>query len=357
MKKLALYLIFAIFLLGIMPGQSMAATIDVLVVYTPEALTHADAYDIWRGGVEAINAKIEFMISEANQIFLNSGINDHRLRLVGRHMVDHDETNDLQAELLGLALWDGNMDSVHTWRNEVGADIVCLIIATNVESTSGKSIGIDYASGFSGDRGFFVINQNALIVLLFPDRIGMLFTHELGHVLGCNHYIDDQGLSKPKSPDVAWRDEFDAISHAYAQKFWYGGVLYGTVMAVPNPSSFSYPIPYFSNHTVYYPPGWPAPQPTGTTTANNAGVIMQTANYVAGYRETTIPHGSIWVDTAWDGYQNGSVSYPYNSVQQGIDYVDFGGTIVFEHGSDPWTGTISKPMTLTAGIGEMVIGQ
>ncbi len=84
---------------------------------------------------------------------------------------------------------------------------------------------------------------------------------------------------------------------------------------------------------------------------------MQTAPIVAGYRETVIPQGSIWVDNEWGGYQNGSVSYPYNTVQQGIDYVDFGGTIVFEQGSDPWTGTITKPMTLTAGIGEMVIGQ
>ncbi len=455
MKKLARYWIFIGMLLCIAPGISMAATIDVLIVYTPAARDKADYDDWFRSGVEAINAKIAFMVSEANNIFLYSGINDHRLRLVGRRMINYDESNNLHSELNRLAdfehfnkpeyndyqlelmsvatvddlpwNWDGleaevvivalvgtnlhirifdknwtrvvdkaedeltsgedltalkqllnpfpdrlnltgdevaeileyvntvvfspppldgYMDTVHKWRNEVGADIVNLITATDGGAIGGVAKGITSDDGFSDHKGFFV-NDLSFEYVQWPflDRIGMLFTHELGHVLGCHHYRWED--KPPGLPNSLYRP------YAYAHKFWAVPWLYGTVMATPDLSGLSIPIPHFSNPDVLYQ--WVFP--TGTSEANNAGVIMETAPIVAGYRETAIPHGSIWVDTAWGGYQNGSVSYPYNSVQDGIDFVDFGGTIVFEHGSDPWTGTITKPMTLTAGIGEMVIGQ
>jgi hypothetical protein len=450
MKKLTQCLIFILLLLGMASGQSMAETIDVLIVYTPAALTKADTDDWLRVGVEAINAKIAFMVDEANQIFANSGI-DHRLRLVARRMVNHVESEDLERELgrlndldffnppdlnnynlelmsvstiddlpsgykyevviaalvgtdLHIRIFNragkkvvdraenelisgdnltalkqllnpfpdefdlspdetseilgyvrlvayplnGHMDMVHTWRNEVGADVVNLITATAGGVIGGCAEGVTKNYAFFDYKGFFVNDLSFSYVQgLFLDRIGMLFTHELGHVLGCNHYQYETGPQKPFPPDRVYQP------YAYAHKFWdCCPMFFGTVMATPELWSLSIPIKYFSNPDVKY-----VFTATGTSEANNAKVIKKTAPIVAGYRERVIPHGSIWVDTEWGGYENGSVSYPYNTVQEGIDQVASGGSIVFEHGSANWTGTINKPITITAGIGEMVIGQ
>jgi hypothetical protein len=122
------------------------------------------------------------------------------------------------------------------------------------------------------------------------------------------------------------------------------------VLEVPDALSIS--IKYFSNPDVSF-----LLVPTGTAEEDNARVIRETALWVEGYRDTVIPYGSIWVDTAYVGFEAGTFSQPYNSVQEGIDNVAPGGTIVFKEGSDDWTGTIDKAMTLTSGIGVMVIGR
>ena len=61
--------------------------------------------------------------------------------------------------------------------------------------------------------------------------------------------------------------------------------------------------------------------------------------------------------TLWDSSESDPIDPFRNSAQEDIDNVAPGGTIVFKEGSDDWTGTIDKAMTLTSGIGVMVIGR
>lgn len=447
MKKPTRFLIVALLMLGVLPQQG-AADVDLLVVYTPEARMKADYDDIWRWGRDAINAKIDWIVDEANAIFYNSELGT-RVRLVGRKEIDHVESNDLHKELrrlqdvdyfnppelsgydlvlmsvdtladlpaygnrliivalvdadlhirifdhsgkkvvdkaqnqltqgeeltalqqlltpfpqmddlsvdeaLDIRLYvsliayplDGHMDVVHAWRNEVGADVVGLIVATEGGQTQGVGVMPGSINDFDGTDGFLVSDLSGSYVNFpfSPAYIGMLFTHELGHVLGCSHDRHNSGNVSP------------AREYGYGYKFWAGPIEYGTIMATPNLewNELSVPIKYFSNPDVYY---WWAP--TGAKDANNALLIKETTPLVEGYRRATFPGNSIWVDVAYNGYAGyeiGTFSRPYRSVSAGIYYVSPGGTIVFEQGSDPWTGTLSKPMTITAGIGSMTIGR
>jgi hypothetical protein len=455
MKTSIRYWITAL-LLSLAQGPAMA-DMDVLVVYTPAALTKADTNDILRVGVDAINAKIDFMIAEANLIFANSQL-DQRLRLVGRQMVgDYVETGaaadavdnavaalvdpvvfayvlevvsvattdelpvagssklvlarvngselhirifdavgeivvdkgeselvggDAVTELKNLFnedmtgyteedkqdiiekaasiaghivpdIWldlDGQMDAVHQWRNEVGADLVSLIV--DVPSGDvGQGFTPLQPNQFRDYKGFSVINIGSTALQLLPANVGMVFTHEIGHNLGCHHSFGEVGTN---NRNLAVR------ACAFGHKFfapWL--VVYGTIMSNPEPTrvlevpdALSISIKYFSNPDVSF-----LLVPTGTAEEDNARVIRETALWVEGYRDTVIPYGSIWVDTAYVGFEAGTFSQPYNSVQEGIDNVAPGGTIVFKEGSDDWTGTIDKAMTLTSGIGVMVIGR
>lgn len=447
MKKVSHYFIFVLCLLILTPGQSKAE-IDVLVVYTPAALEKADNTDILRWGEDAINAKIDFMISEANLIFTNSQL-DTRLRLVGRRMVDHDESKDLHNELNKLADknyfsptnfqgynlellsvtttdnlpdsgWgtviialvgtklhirifdingkriinraenelingenltalkqrlnpfpvennlsdddkseileytrlvaypmDGDMDIVHTWRNAVGADVVNLITATSGGKVGGVAPGIYKDDGFADYKGFSVndLSFSYVDLPLFYQNIGMLFTHEFGHLLGCHHYQWE--LKPPSGPGVLFQP------YAYAHKFKAGLVLQGTIMATPDDLGFSYPIRYFSNPNVSYL--W---VPTGVDKkADNAKMIRESTPWVEGYRAKVILDDDIWVDTAYVGYGQGTLQQPYSTVLNGINSVPYGGNLRFVAGNENWTGTISNPMTMISHYGAMVIGR
>jgi len=363
MKSLTGYWAAAVLVIGMAPGPSMA-DIDVLMVYTPAAFAKADLHDILRVGEDAINAKIDFMIAEANLIFANSALSQ-RVRLVGRRMIDYEESGVMDDELKRLAdiqattipgLWvprgpDGHMDIVHEWRDEVGADLVTLIVDESNGGVPGKG-AVPYKYAHFGDHiGFTVINLNGAGVNLLPATVGMVYTHEIGHNLGCHHSQGEAGTAQPDQV---------VEPYAFGHKFFTVSlppIFVGTIMANPEPLSFSIPIRYFSNPDVSYwftPTGWMGADDIG---ANNAKVIRQTAPLIEAYRDQVIPDNSIWVDIAYVGFEAGTFSQPYNSVQEGIDNVAPGGTIVFKEGSEDWTGTIDKAMTLTSGIGVMVIGR
>ena len=176
----------------------------------------------------------------------------------------------------------------------------------------------------------------------------MVFAHEVGHNLGGQHVPGDETSNNP------YRD------YAFAHRFYVFPLTYSTIMANPvteqwwDPFGLSIPIKHFSNPNVYF---------FGAATGiederDNARLINEhTGQLVEDYIDQVIPDNSIWVDTAYVGFEAGTFSQPYNSVQEGIDNVAPGGTIVFKEGSEDWTGTIDKAMTLTSGIGVMVIGR
>jgi hypothetical protein len=63
------------------------------------------------------------------------------------------------------------------------------------------------------------------------------------------------------------------------------------------------------------------------------------------------------VHFAYGGAENGSFALPYNTVPEGISAVPSAGKIIFKPGTNNFTGTITKPMTMDAFGGPATIGQ
>ncbi|MGB0383438.1 MAG: reprolysin-like metallopeptidase [Ardenticatenaceae bacterium] len=154
------------------------SVIDVLVVYTAEAKTGAG------GTTTAIENLIELAVSETNQSYQNSQVNQ-RIFLVHMAEVDYAETNDSDLDLGRLRdTDDGFMDEVHTLRDSYHADNVMLITE-------------------QGDCGLAAVQRQAPDPSFAASAFGigrrdctmsnLTLAHELGHHMGLLHdwYIDD----------------------------------------------------------------------------------------------------------------------------------------------------------------------
>ena len=93
------------------PADAMSS-IDILVVYTPAARKIA-------GGDAEIEAHIDLMIAETNQVYIDSGVNQ-RVALVAREEVEYTESGSTETDLTRLkSATDGYMDEVHAIRDPV----------------------------------------------------------------------------------------------------------------------------------------------------------------------------------------------------------------------------------------------
>ena len=146
---------------GRLCGAGTDVEIDVAVVYTPAALEAA-------GGVAALEAEIDLMVAETNQAYEASGVH-HRVALVDRSEVAYVETGDSSLDLDRLLdPSDGHLDEVHVLRDQVGADLVHLIVG-EADDICGKA----YRPGVFG--------------LTRQGCSGRTFAHELGHNMGLWH--------------------------------------------------------------------------------------------------------------------------------------------------------------------------
>lgn len=150
-------------------GTSGISIVDLMVVYTPASRT--------RYGLAGIEARIIQAVADANSTFQNS-LAEVRVNLVHMSEVSYTETGSNGQALTALRNPnDGIMDNVHALRDQHAADVVFLVS----EDTS--SCGISYvmtqpSSAFS-NYAFGVVYSTCLPLLSL--------SHELGHVLGCQH--------------------------------------------------------------------------------------------------------------------------------------------------------------------------
>ena len=175
-------------LIGVEPGnvrapqapQALAddgSTIDVMVLYTPQARVGA-------GGTSAIEATIQLAVSETNQAYANSGVNQ-RMFLVHTAEVTYNETTDGGTDLGRLRdPGDGFMDEIHGWRNTYHADFVALIVEDMIYQ-SVAVCGLGYRPNALNDASF---ESSAFSVTARGCATGnYTFGHEVGHNMGLNH--------------------------------------------------------------------------------------------------------------------------------------------------------------------------
>lgn len=238
-------------LLSVSPASAKdPATVDLMVVYTPAARDAA-------GGTAGMANLIQHDVDLANQVLSNSDIYVS-LRLVYSGVTDYAESGSAQTDLARLAgQSDGFLDSVHSIRDAVGADLVSLYTATRDADAGGLAYVLNDLDASDNDRyGFSVIGMpnNAT-----PDAL----IHEIGHNFGAEH-------------DHAHLDQPGAFDYSQGYTFTADGVLYGDVMSNANCTR----IPYFSNPDIKYN----GKSIGDAADADNARTINQTAPIVAAYR-------------------------------------------------------------------------
>ncbi len=229
-----------------------SATIDILVVYTPQA--KAD-----HGGKSGAENMITTAAAQANTALKNSKINA-TIRVVHMAEVTYTEGAGVADDL--AAVTDGStpaLQQVHQLRLQYKADLVTLFTAAHGASSVG--VGWLMPGQAIPDNGYNVVELQAAPMLTF--------IHETGHGLGCNHTKDG--------------DSAGAFPYSFGHRFKPTDSKapssdYRTVMAYAP----GVRVPYFSNPSVSY-----YGTATGVTDdADNARTINQTASIVAAYSDT-----------------------------------------------------------------------
>ncbi len=233
--------------------------IDLLVAYTPKALTNAS-------GQAGIESKIVNAVAKANQAYINSNI-DMQLNLVHMVQTNYTESGDMGVTLNDITgANDGKMDEIHALRTQYGADQVALV------SADANFCGIAYVMSNAGSSfapyAFSVIHDDSRSACLSNNTLA----HELGHNQGDAHNRENAGVA-------------GSFDYSYAYRLCQSGG-FRTVMAYS--CSGGTQISYFSNPNVIYNGEF-----TGTATEDNARSMTNTKSIVAAFRasvDTTLPN-------------------------------------------------------------------
>ncbi len=191
------------------------ALIDVLVVYTTDV---RDAHS-----ATSIRLKTELAVKEANGDFERSGARV-RLRLADLRAVEYAENGSNSDALERVRRTaDDYMDDVHEIRDQVGADVVCVLQEKQDSSSSGIAYVLTESGNYYNDSyGFSVVEYRYLTG-------SNTLVHEVGHNLGCHHDIDHAG-----TPGLF------PFSYGYHVKDRNGTVVYRTIMAYRPGTRVSY---------------------------------------------------------------------------------------------------------------------
>ena len=221
--------------------------ITALVAYTPAA----------RDSTIDINSLIQLAVDETNQGYENSDI-PITLELVHTHQVDYIEANFFTDLDRLMAVNDGYMDEVHDLRDIHAADVVILIVdnrqycglATTILAEENEAFGVVH---WGCATGYYT------------------FAHEIGHLQGARHIIENDPSNKP----FEYGHGFCDPNSPYEWR---------TIMAYNCPISTGGPrIQYWSNPDVTF-----AGDALGTEKLqDNARVLSETANDIASFRVET----------------------------------------------------------------------
>jgi hypothetical protein len=241
-------------------APAATAPVDVLMLYTPEVAASTTP-------PANVVSRVDLAIAEANDEYARSETRV-QLRLVGLQQVNYTETGSNSTALGRLRVTnDGFMDEVHTARDTLGADLVCLLQQRSDASNIGIAYVLDSLAdpdrSFNDLFGFSVVNYAWVTG-------SSTFAHEIGHNLGCAHDRENSSSA-------------GVFPHSYGYRFTGGdNRTYRTIMAYQPGIS----VPYFSNPRLTHPT---AQRPLGIAPglvgeADNAASINRTAHFVAAYR-------------------------------------------------------------------------
>ena len=299
-----------------------------------------------------IFSRIVESIETANTILENSNTNVV-LELGDWRSVNYPESDDLGEDLRYLTYtndpYDDYLNEVHDWRNQYAIDLVVLLVDISWwDSVTDGPWGIAWTlsdvSDLHGepDWGFSVVAARKA-----GGGSPYVFTHEIGHNLGCKHHRDDPQPG-PTDWGTSWENSFGEDNDwSAAHREWFSLDVGGkqTVMA-RGKAGYGY-VPYLSNPDidfVFEDPMYPIEYTftTGTDTSNNARTIRMTKHMVSSYRNKlitrTIGYGDVTINDPDPLYMENYLGHDMYVFGRGfvrIDAIPYEGYI-FSH----WSGDV-----------------
>ncbi|MDU9048147.1 MAG: M12 family metallo-peptidase [Candidatus Electrothrix sp. Rat3] len=281
--------------LSVEEDESTDATtvVDVMVVYSNDALTYA-------GSVDEMNNIIALGMAMAKDAHENTNTGIF-LHLVHSAQVNYTGSGSRSTDLARLAnVSDGYLDEVHTLRDSYGADFVSFMLG-------------DYSS--NGGTSYLLISSAGDAPLAFSVITGPVFdsytpVHEIGHNMGLSHAKDQNYQPGPTS----WFTDNYNFGDSSAGWHWHpvaGEKGKSSIMAYTSGSYYSDGLSHtrvglFSDPNISYE-GFSSGH---INDGYNALVLRSLKNVYASYRHRPIAANSIVVD-----YPNGGESWAAGSTQ------------------------------------------
>ncbi len=199
-----------------------------------------------------ISALIDLAIAESNQGFTNGGVSI-TFELATKAQVTYTQSGSFSTDLSRYrGTSDGFMDSIHTTRNSVAADVGLLVINNSSSCGLASSIGSTASTAFATAHWDCITGYYS-------------FAHEIGHLLSARH---DPATDSTNTPF--------AYGHGYqftGSPSWRTIMAYNCAAGCPRLNYWSNPSKLFNG------------VPMGTTTrSDNARVLNSTRTTVAAFR-------------------------------------------------------------------------
>jgi hypothetical protein len=217
------------------------ATIRVLVVATNQAVAG------YGGNMQSL---VQLAVAESNQGYINSNVGI-TLELAGYETTSYTESGSFDTDLARFrGTSDGYMDSIHTSRNTVAADVAVIVLNNTSYCGLASGIGSTQTTAFASVYWGCATGYYS-------------FAHEIGHLQSARHDVASDSSTTP---------------YAYGHGYRYGNS-WRTIMAYDCTSSCPR-LNYWSNPNISYngvPMG-------NASTADNQRVLVNTKATIAGFR-------------------------------------------------------------------------
>jgi len=190
-------------------GRESGHTSHLMIVFTTDCVNA-------EGGIDGANSLANLSVSEMNRA-LAQGDSTFRVNLVHTYeATGYTQSGDQSTDLYNLRdTGDGELEEVHSLRDDFGADFIELFIAN-------YGSGVGFIGCSNSDNSAFSVGRNTRVASTFT------LAHELGHNMGLAHDRANAGSS--------------CNSYAYGYLTQPSGA-YGSIMSYPGTRQRTYSNP------------------------------------------------------------------------------------------------------------------